>query len=228
VTSSCLFPSDPVDALCRERCAGAGLVVASVEYRLAPEFKFPVPVDDCYAALCWLHAEHERLGVDPAKISIGGASSGANLAAAMTLKARAEGAPPIHFQLLEVPALDLTGGHLDDIDLGEPPSRAEIQALYLADATEADNPLVSPLLAGDLSGLPPAHIMSAELDHLRGDARAYAARLADAGVPVTIHQFPGHLHMTPLLTRTFEPAKQWRTEAITQLREAHRARPSTS
>jgi acetyl esterase len=213
------------DAICRQRCREANCVVLSVDYRLAPEHRFPVPLNDCYAALRWAVANAHALGLDADNISIGGASAGANLAAAVTLRCRDEGGPRLRFQLLEVPALDLTretaratlaSGGLPDVPQ---PTMSDAAISYLGDP--ARDPLASPLLAQDLSGLPPAHVMTAEYDVLRTEGERYAERLAAAGVPATHHRYPGALHGTAMLTRTWHEARQWQRDAADTLRRAH-------
>ncbi|MFE3177870.1 alpha/beta hydrolase [Amycolatopsis sp. NPDC059090] len=210
------------DIACRERAAGAGVVVVSVEYRMAPEHQFPGPVEDCYAALEWMHAEHAKLGIDPSRLSVGGASAGGNLAAAVSLLAAERGGPALRLQLLEVPVLDLTGGHLDDA--GIEPSDADlprVRGIYLGDPAQATNRLASPLLADDVTGFPDTHVLTAEFDVLRGDGEAFVRRLQEAGMPATGHRMAGHLHASPMLTRVFPAARLWRTEVIERLRKAH-------
>lgn len=215
------------DAICRQRCREAQCVIVAVEYRLAPEHPFPVPLDDCHAALVWVHDHAKELGVDAANLSIGGASAGGNLAAAVTLRCRDESGPGLRFQLLEVPALDLTretarvtleSGVLPDVPQ---PTMGDATNAYLARPADATHPYASPLLAGDLSGLPPAHIMTAEFDVLRTEGEEYARRLRDAGVPVTHQRFSGALHGTAMLTRSWEPARAWQADAAAALRRAH-------
>ncbi len=214
------------DSIWRQRCIDAQLVVVAVDYRLAPEHPFPSGLDDCYAALVWLTEHADQLGVDPGNISIGGGSAGANLAAALAIKARdAGGAQPV-FQLLEVPALDLTLATAQDtaatIDGQEMTDELDVAVgRYLADPREARHPLASPLLAGDLRGLPPAVIFTAEHDPLRTDGERYAARLGAAGVPARAVRHPGALHGTAMITRTWEPAAAWQREAAAALRTAH-------
>lgn len=219
------------DAICRQRCLEADCVVLGVEYRLAPEHRFPVPMDDCYAALQWAVENAGALGLDPGNISIGGASAGGNLAAAVTLRCRDEGGPRLRFQLLEVPALDLTretaratlaSGVLPDVPQ---PTMDDAATSYLGDPARAHDPMASPLLAGDLSGLPPAHIMTAEYDVLRTEGERYAERLAAAGVPTTHRRYPGALHGTAMLTRTWDQARQWQRDAAAALRRAHWTTP---
>lgn len=217
-----------IDILGAERAAGATCVVAAVDYRKAPEHRFPTGLDDCYAALNWLVDHADDLGLRADAVTVGGGSAGANLAAALTLKVRDEGGPKIAFQLLEVPALDFTrsspshgtygsGYGLTTVDLDQ------IFELYLSAPDDATKPYASPLLAADLSGLPPAHIMSAEFDPLRDDGPRYAARLNEAGVPATFTLGLSHIHVSPAFTKAMPAAVQWRDEALAQLSAAHGA-----
>jgi acetyl esterase len=215
-----------VDAACRERCIGARCVVVAVDYRKAPEHKFPTGLNDCYAALCWLADHAHELGVRPELITVGGQSAGGNLAAALTLKVRDEGGPPMAFQLLEIPALDLTASQPSMIDLaaGYGFTRRALEKLrgdYLNALEDAVNLYASPLLAADLSGLPRAHIMTAEYDPLRDDGAAYARRLAEAGVPVTCTMHPGHIHGSGAYTKAMPAARVWRDEVIRVLHHVH-------
>jgi len=208
--------------ICRERCRGANCVVVAVDYRLAPEHPFPAPLEDCYAGLLWAVEQAGLIGGDPGNVSIGGVSAGATLAAAVTLLARDRGGPHLRRQLLEVPALDLT---LDGMraaavgdDYGITVAEMELcRDLYLPPGVDAGAPLVSPLRATDLSGLPPAHIMTAEFDPLRGDGELYASRLRAAGVPVSYSAHPGAVHGSLVLTRTWQPARAWHDEAVAAL-----------
>ncbi len=215
------------DAICRQRCREANCVVLSVDYRLAPEHRFPVPLDDCYAALRWAVANAGHLGIDAGNVSIGGSSAGGNLAAAVALRCRDEGGPRLGFQLLEVPALDLTretaqatlaSGVLPDVPQ---PTMNDAATTYLADPAQAQSPLASPLLAEDLRDLPPAHVMTAEFDVLRTEGERYAERLRAAHVPTTHKRYPGALHGTAMLTRTWDQARQWQHDAAAALRNAH-------
>jgi acetyl esterase len=217
------------DAICRYRCNQAGCAVFAVEYRLAPEHPFPAGLDDVYTAVQWIAAHAAELGVDPRRISIGGTSAGGNLAAATALRARDAGGPDLMFQLLEVPGLDLTGAsmraalgseelapvarHLNEF---EAPMR-----LYFQDPAEALFPLASPVRAPDLSGLPPAHIVTAEYDPLRAEGELYARRLADVGNDVTLTCYPGAIHGTGYLTGVWELARTWLQDSTLALRRAH-------
>lgn len=213
-------------AMCRARCAGAGCVVVAVGYRLAPEHPFPTPVEDCHAGLRWVVEHAAEIGGDPANVSIGGVSAGATLAAAVTLLWRERGGPPLRLQLLEVPPLDLTldgmraSGVGDDYGI----TVAEMtlcRDLYLTSAEQARSALASPLHAADLTGLPPARIMTAQFDPLRHDGERYTDRLRAAGVPVSHSCYPGAVHGSLALTGTWAPARTWQDDLLRSLREAH-------
>jgi acetyl esterase len=215
-----------VDITCRERCAGAQCVVVSVDYRKAPEHKFPIGLNDVYAAVLWVGEHAAQLDIRPDLITIGGGSAGANLAAAVALKVRDEGGPKLTFQLLEAPPLDLTLSlpSYQTLGTGYGLTLGGIEAnvrYYLSAPEEATNPYVSPLLAPDLSGLPPAHIMAGEYDPLRDDGEEYAKRLNKARVPATFSLQLGHIHVSPALTKVMAISRQWRAELIDQLRRAH-------
>ena len=215
------------DAICRQRCAEANVVVVAVDYRLAPEHPFPTPLDDAYAAYAWVAEHADSLGVDANNISIGGSSAGGNLAAALAIKLRDAGDQPRPvLQLLEVPALDLTlatarraAATTDGQDMGD--ELDEAVRRYLADLRSARLALVSPLLADDLRDLPAAVIFTAEYDPLRHEGEQYAARLQEAGVSARVSRHRGALHGTAMLTRTWPPAADWQHEAADVLRAAH-------
>ena len=217
------------DAICRFRCNHAGCVVFAVEYRLAPEHPFPAALDDVYWAVLWIARHASEVGVDPGRISIGGTSAGGNLAAAAALRVRDTGGPDLVFQLLEVPGLDLTGVSMRTALAGEElaPIAHHIGEFetplrrYLRDPADALQPLASPVRAGDLSGLPPAHIVTAEYDPLRAEGELYARRLTEAGVDVTLTRYPRAIHGTGYLTGVWEPARNWLHESTLALRQAH-------
>jgi acetyl esterase len=190
---------DSHDHVCRALCAEAGCLVVAVDYRLAPEHKFPAGLEDSYAVTAWLAEHADELGGDGARLAVGGDSAGGNLAAAVCLAARQRGGPALAFQLLIYPATDHTA---DTVSLarngdGYLLTRGAIEwckGCYLRDDADARNPLASPLLADDLGSLPPAFVQTAEFDPLLDEGRAYAERLAAAGVPAEHVSYPGMVH----------------------------------
>lgn len=222
------------DAVCRERAVGAGCVVVSVDYGLAPEHPFPRGLEDCYAALVWAHDNAEALDADAYRLSVGGISAGGTLAAAVALAARARGGPAIMLQVLEVPLLDLSletmrrSGVGDGYGINTTDLATSIE-MYVPDTGAVREALVSPLSADDLTGLPPAVILTAEHDPLRDDGRTYGARLEQAGVPATVWQQPGAVHGSLQLTATWPPARIWRARVRSALCAAHeRPAPPTT
>lgn len=217
--------SAQVDVTCRERCAGAESVVVAVEYRKAPEHPFPIPMDDCQAALLWLVDHADSLGIRQDAISIGGQSAGANLAAGLALKFRDHGGPRLTLQLLEVPLLDATLKQSSCTEYAtgyglETPDIARMIAWYVPDPDHRRSPYVSPLLAEDLSDLPETYVISAEYDPLRDDGELYVRRLREAGVQATFSLQPGHMHFSSPLTKVMPSARAWRDEVIAVLRQS--------
>ena len=201
------------DARFRERARDAGIIIVAADYAHAPEQRFPAQPEQCWSAWEWAYAHAEELGGSRDRLAVGGASSGGDLAAAVTLMNRDRAARPIVLQLLENPALDLTLGHADmrGISAGVPgvivrrAGRSLVRQYLGDDAKAAGNPYASPLLARSHAGLPPALIITSELDPLRGDGEAYARALSDAGVAVTAMRFIGQTHGS-LGATTFVPA----------------------
>lgn len=178
-----------------------GCVVVSVDYRLAPETPHPGPVEDCHAALAWLHAEAAALGVDPARIAIGGESAGGGLAAALALLARDRGGPAIAFQLLIYPMLDdrtaaAPGNEFTGEFVWTRESNLFGWSALLGRAPGGDGVPhhAAPARAESLAGLPPAYISVGALDLFLAEDIDYAGRLAAAGVPVELHVYPGAFH----------------------------------
>ncbi|HVG27914.1 MAG TPA: alpha/beta hydrolase [Acidobacteriaceae bacterium] len=191
---------DTHDTLCRAIAKLSGALVLSVAYRLAPEHRFPAAVDDAHAVTLWAFNNADTLGIDPHLLSVGGDSAGGNLATVIALRCRDLGGPPIASQILLYPEADLssleTPSHRDFAQ-GYGLTRAALDwfnAHYLASPAHARNPEASPLLAPVLANLPPALILTAEFDPLRDEAEAYAARLRQAGVAVTLTRYPGMIH----------------------------------
>ncbi|HVV75911.1 MAG TPA: alpha/beta hydrolase [Mycobacteriales bacterium] len=183
----------------------AGLVVVDVDYRLAPEHRFPTGFEDCYTALTWLASNAAALGVDPARLAVGGESAGGALSAAVALAARDRGGPALAFQLLLYPVLDdsLTTHSvrtMTETPMWDAPNSALMWVHYLGPAEERGevSPYAAPARAigsaRGLSGLPPAYILACEHDPLRDEELTYAAELALAGVPVELHLVPGTFH----------------------------------
>ena len=189
---------DSHDHVCRAIANRAGCVVVSVDYRLAPEARFPAALDDAYAATRWVSEHADELGVDANRLAVAGDSAGGNLAAAVTLRARDRGAPPIALQVLVYPVTDggCDTGSYEEFADGFSLARADMQWFwdhYLGDQDRLQ-PLASPLRAADLRGLPPALVITAGNDPLRDEGEAYAARLRDAGVPTTLARYDGVIH----------------------------------
>jgi len=191
---------DTHDVVCRAIAHRAGAVVVAVDYRLAPEHKFPAAVLDCYAATVWVAANADRLGIDGTRISVGGDSAGGNLGAVVSLKSREERGPAIALQVMVYPVTDLssfaTASYLEFAE-GYQLTKSEMEWFrdnYLRGMDDARNPYASPLLERDLRGLPPALIITAECDPLRDEGEAYAKRLTAAGVPVTCTRYAGMIH----------------------------------
>jgi acetyl esterase len=190
---------DSHEAMCRHIANRAECAVVSVDYRMGPEHKFPAAVEDCFAATAWTADNGASLGVDPGRLAIGGDSAGGNLAAVVSLLARDKGAPRIAYQVLIYPATDAAMRH-DSVARyaeGYVLTRATMRWFYeqyLRTPDDAADWRVSPLLAPDLSRLPPAYVLTAGYDPLCDEGDAYAARLAAAGVPVTHRRFPGQVH----------------------------------
>ena len=178
---------DTPEWLTTRLASATGAIVASIDYRLAPEHPFPAGLEDCCDALGWLTENASSLGADPERVAVIGDSAGGNLTAVMCLMARDSGWPSISHQTLIYPALDLTlaspsidtEGHHGIVPR---PEMEAVRRLYMGEADPADW-RVSPLLAADLSGLPPAHIIVAEHDTLRDDGIRYAERLRACSVP---------------------------------------------
>ncbi|MCZ6874026.1 MAG: alpha/beta hydrolase, partial [bacterium] len=174
-------------------------VTVSVDYRLAPESKFPGPVDDCYAATMWAVHNAASINGDPTRIAVGGDSAGGNLAAAVCLMARDHSQPALGFQLLVYPVTDRnfrTNTYQQWAD-GYLLSRDSMKYYwdhYLSDAADATNPYAAPLQAKEVNNLPAALVITAQYDPLCDEGEAYAKRLQAAGVPTTYSRYDGMMH----------------------------------
>jgi acetyl esterase len=213
---------DTSDAICRSLANTAGCAVATVGYRLAPEHRFPAAVEDCFAAARWLAEQGERIGVDPARIAVGGDSAGGNLAAVVTLLARERGVP-LCGQLLVYPNT-MYGADTPSMRDNTNPALFNRTSVgwywghYLNSPEDGANPLVSPLRAPDLTGLPPALVITAEYDPLRDEGEKYAARLRESGVPVTLTRYDGMIHGFFAMAGTFAAGAEAIEQAAGALR----------
>lgn len=190
---------DTCDSVCRFLALNTPATVLSVGYRLAPEHPFPAAVEDAWAAYRWAALDNARLGVDPARIAVAGDSAGGNLAAAVSLLARDEEGPSPAMQALIYPVTDAVGGQKsrDTFAKGFLLARADMdwfERHYLPSDVDRADARVSMLRAADLSGLPPAYVATAGFDPLRDEGEAYAARMREAAVEVTLRRHSGLVH----------------------------------
>jgi acetyl esterase len=190
---------DTHDVVCRKLADEGQLIVISIDYRLAPEHKFPAAIDDALAATAWIASDAEELGIDAGRLLVGGDSAGGNLAAVVALSARDGNGPAISGQVLIYPATDFSMTH---------PSHREDETSillthsvirwfrdhYLRSAADGEDWRASPARAARLTGLPPAFVLTAGADPLRDEGEEYAKRLKEAGVDVTFRTFPGQFH----------------------------------
>lgn len=213
------------DHLCRALTRESGVAVVSVDYRLAPEHPFPAALEDAEAAIRWVARQGEELGLDPGRLAVGGDSAGGNLAAVVARRARDNGSPAIAYQALFYPATDA------DFETPSYREMAEGYLLtraamiwywdhYLPEIPGRANPDAAPGRAADLSGLPPALVVTAEFDPLRDEGDAYAKRLAEAGVPVRHRRYDGLIHGFLRRHHLFDRGKIVLAELASDLREA--------
>jgi acetyl esterase len=212
------------DNVCRAIANRAGAVVVAVDYRLAPENKFPAALDDCLDATLWVSSNAAALRIDPRKLAIAGDSAGANMATVIARKFRDAGGPAIALQVLVYPTTNLT-------ETATPSHQefAEDHFLtrtamewfvnnYFAPGVDRANPDASPAFIQDLRDMPPALVITAECDPLRDEGEAYATRLQNSGVPVTLTRYDGMIH--PFLN--FLGVSQTAQKAVDQVAEAIR------
>jgi acetyl esterase len=190
---------DTHDVVCRKLADQGELIVISVDYRRAPEHKFPAAVDDAIAAVAWVAGHANELGIDTTRLVVGGDSAGGNLAAVVAIAARDGNGPSISGQVLIYPATDFAMTHPShrELDTSILLTHSVIRWFadhYLNDISDIENWRASPARAATLAGLPPAYVLTAGADPLRDEGEEYAKRLTDAGVAVTYQTFPGQFH----------------------------------
>jgi acetyl esterase/lipase len=215
------------DAHCADIAAELNIVVASVDYRLAADWPYPTPLDDCTRGFDWLVEHAESLGVDVARIAVGGASAGGGLAAGMALKARDRGTSQPCFQLLRYPMLDdrndTTSSHaITDFRVWNREANLLGWGAYLAgnDARADVEPYAAPARATDLKDLPPAIVTVGDLDLFLDEDIAYAQALLAAGVPTELHVYPGAFHGSNSMVPHADASQRWKRDEMAALRRS--------
>ncbi|MEB3979706.1 alpha/beta hydrolase [Mycobacterium sp. 663a-19] len=215
---------DSHDACCRRLANGVGAIVVSVDYRLAPENPYPAAVEDAWAATQWVAKHGGELGGDTGRLVLAGDSAGGNLATVVCMISRDRGGPPIAFQLLVYPVVDQ---RRKPKVVRDPASRGVLTLdhqrwftqQYLGPDGDQHSPYASPIL-GDLTGLPPAHVVTGEFDPLCDDGEEFAERLRAAGVPATVRRYPGMFHGFFNLPDDILLSEQANADVCAVLREA--------
>ncbi|MEJ8846957.1 alpha/beta hydrolase [Variovorax rhizosphaerae] len=219
---------DTHDVLCRELSNGSGCAVIAVDYRLAPEHRFPAAVDDSWAATRWIRQEAASLGIDASRLAVGGDSAGGNLAAVMSIMARDAGDLPIAFQLLIYPGTDMRRGHASHTTNGkgyllEADTITYFHDHYITDVAQDLDWRASPLLHKDLSKLPPALVITAGFDPLRDEGLDYADALATAGNRATYVCFERQIHGFITMGKVLDEANAAVALCAAELRRALKA-----
>ena len=217
---------DTHDHTCRDLANDAAAIVISVDYRLAPEHPYPAAPEDCYAATVWAAEHASEFGGDGTRLAVAGDSAGGNLAAVVAQMARDRSGPPLRFQLLIYPAVGLYSD--DRVSLSENAEGYGLTRermgwytdLYAPDVSRREEPYHAPIRAADLSGLPPALIITAEYDPLRDEGADYGAALRAAGVRATVTQYDGMIHAFFSVGILIDRARQAQLEAAVALRAA--------
>jgi acetyl esterase len=216
---------DTHDGSCRALANAARCVVVSVDYRLAPEHKYPAAADDAYAATMWVREHAAVLGINARRVAVAGDSAGGNLAAVVALMTRDRGQPPLAMQVLIYPITDCdldTPSYQEFAD-GYMLTRGAMKWFwrqYLSREDEALEPYASPAQAADLRGLPRALVITAEYDPLRDEAEAYARRLEAAGVPTRLTRYDGQIHGFLRRLNTFDAARTALADIASELQKA--------
>jgi acetyl esterase len=216
---------DSHDRECRSLANASGCVVVSVDYRLAPEHKFPAAVEDAYSTTCYVAEHAAEFGIDPNRIAVAGDSAGGNLAAVVALMARDRKGPSLKFQLLIYPLTDVLDDSPSMREYGENHFLTRdlmdwFMEQYFATDADRQSPQASPLRAADLRGLAPAMIITGECDPLRDQGEAYADRLRSAGVPVVLKRYEGMIHPFVSLAGIVEGGRLAIDEAAAAVRQA--------
>jgi acetyl esterase len=216
---------DTHDGFCRSLANGTGCVVVSVDYRLAPEHKFPAAPEDCYAATEWVASHAAEVNGDASRIAVGGDSAGGNLASVVSQMARDKGGPALVFQLLVYPGTDfqMKSASIEENAEGYFLTKADMlwfRDHYLNSDADKDSPLASPMRAASLKGLPPALVITAQYDPLRDEGEAYGHKLQEAGVPVKISRYDGMIHGFVSMGAVFDGGKRATEECCQALRAA--------
>ena len=219
---------DSHDGSCRRLANEIHAVVVSVDYRLAPEHPWPAASEDSYAALCWVHEHADELGIDVTRLAVAGDSAGGNLAAVVALMARDRGGPPLAFQLLVYPVIDSTPERTRHASRTENATGYFLildqmewyRTMYVGDDATGVEPYVSPNVAESHADLPPACVVTAEMDLLRDEGEHYAELLEAAGVPVTLYRAPGMFHGFFNMDAALDGAKQAQKVAFDAARAA--------
>ncbi len=218
---------DLADANARRLCTLAECIVISVDYRLAPEHRYPAGRDDAYAAVVWAYQNAKRFGGDASRIAVGGDSAGGTLAAVAALMVRDRGGFPLCAQLLVYPVTDAamdTVSYRENLTFGlTPEAMAWFWDLYVPEGVDRADPYLSPARASSLAGLPPAYVVTAEYDPLRDEGNAYAEALRAAGVPVEAECFAGQIHTFFVNAHYFPEGQRAVETAARHLREAFAA-----
>jgi acetyl esterase len=212
---------DTYDGNARRICVGVDCVVVSVEYRVAPENKFPAAPEDCYSTILWAAENAASINGDARRIAVCGDSAGGNLSTVVCMMARDKSGPEIRFQSLRCPVTHRNFEPLTiDRELTPVSSRDWWWKQYLADEADAENPYASPMASKDLAGLPPALIITAEYDELRDEGEAYAQMLQEAGVPATCVRYEGMFHVFHMYPAYIHKAKEALEQEFRMLRDA--------
>lgn len=217
------------DTICRRLAKQADCIFVSVDYRLAPEYQFPIPANDSYEATLWVYQNATTFGGDNQRMAVCGDSAGANLATVVALMARDKNAPfKLKYQVLIYPTVDATLSEpsVTALAKGYLLSRSLMQWFvnhYVAPTTDRKNPYVSPLFAEDLAGLPPALIATAEFDPLKDEGKKYAQRLEKAGIPTIFKEYKGVIHAFAAMPKLLKATRDLEEQIASELKKVFQA-----